>query len=73
MGRKQSIIAAKKLPIQAVIIGAAALPYALIIDPVVNDTNTWAKNSAVNINATALPSASNTSTNSLRNKIWFSY
>ena len=40
MGRKQSIIAAKKLPIQAIIIGAAALPYALIIDPVVNDTNT---------------------------------
>ena len=40
MGRKQSINVAKTLAIQAIIIGAASLPYALISDPVENDTKT---------------------------------
>ena len=40
MGRKQSTKAAKTLAMQAIIIGAAPLPYALISDPVENDTKT---------------------------------
>ena len=47
MGRKQSTNAAKKLAMQAIIIGAAALPYAVIIGPVEKDTKTWATNSAM--------------------------
>lgn len=40
MGRKQNTNAARKLAMQAIIIGAAALPYALMIDPVEKDTKT---------------------------------
>ena len=39
-GRKHSINAARKLATQAVIMGAAALPYALMNDPVEKDTKT---------------------------------
>lgn len=40
MGRKQSINAAKKLAMEAIIIITATLPYALISDPVEKDTKT---------------------------------
>ena len=73
MGKKQNTNAARKLAMQAIIIGAATLPYAVIIGPDEKETKTWATNNAVLSSATALPSASNTSTNSLRNKMWSSY
>ena len=40
MGKKQNTNAARKLAIQAIIIGAATLPYAVIIGPDEKETKT---------------------------------
>ena len=40
MGKKQNTNVARKQAMQAIIIGAAALPYAVMIGPVEKDTKT---------------------------------